>query len=111
MKAIIIAAMLSPLSTPLSMLNENLAVLTSMYRDCSQGEYGIGDSCDRILDDRVFERLNAVNTQLKTPNWYLSLPVNERKQITAKVDELKSLTVQIEERRQRNIEASLSAMQ
>lgn len=111
MKAIILAAMLSPLSTPLATLNENLDVLTTLYRDCSQGDSGIGDSCDRILDDRVFDKLNAVNTQLKTPNWYLSLPVQERKQITAKVDELKTLTVQIEERRQRNMEASLSAMQ
>lgn len=111
MKAIIFAAMLSPFSNPLATLHSNLDSLTTVYSECSQGDQGLGDSCDRILDDKVFNQLNAVNTQLTTPNWFQSLSPVEKTKLRAKVDNLKKLTREIEERRVRNMEAALSAMQ
>lgn len=111
MKAIIFAAMLSPFSNPLDTLHSNLDSLTAVYSECSQGDRGLGDSCDRILDESVYNQLNAVNTQLQTPNWFKSLSPVERRKLRGKVDNLKTLTRQIEERRVRNMEAALSAMQ
>ncbi len=111
MKAIIFAALLSPFSNPLDFLHSNLDSLTSVYAECSQGDQGLGDSCDRILDESVFNQLNAVNTQLKTPNWFKSLSPVEQNKLRGKVDNLKTLTRQIEARRIRTMEAALSAMQ
>ena len=112
MKSIILAvAILSPFSNPLQKLNDNLDSLTSLYSECSQGISGVGDSCDRILDNKVFDQLNEVNTQLKTPAWFASLSPVEQTKLRAKVAKLKTLTKQIEERRVRYMEDSLSAMQ
>lgn len=84
---------------------DNYDFLISLYRDCSEGIAGKGDSCERLLDPReqVQEKLEEINEISLRKGWFKSQPGHIKKRIRESNGQLRDYLHRIMERKEENL--------
>lgn len=84
---------------------DNYDFLISLYRDCSEGIAGKGDSCERLLDPReqVQEKLEEINKISLRKGWFKSQPEHIKKRIHESNRQLRDYLHRIMERKEENL--------